>query len=149
MWKPLFGRKASPKQMAGDWMIWRWFDIFGRDGGSGDVYLRRLYVFKCPWFSVLIHRIKQPDPDRHPHDHPWDFVSFILRGWYQEWSEHETFEYTRPITKSNRVTAEKPHRIVNVSPDCLTLVITGPKKRSWGFHTEDGWIPWRDYICGE
>ncbi len=27
-----------------------------------------------------------------------------------------------------------------------TFVVSGPKRRSWGFHTEQGWVNHRDYL---
>jgi hypothetical protein len=33
---------------------------------------------------MYVHWIYQPDDDRDPHDHPWPFVSFVIRGGYAE-----------------------------------------------------------------
>ncbi len=27
-----------------------------------------------------------------------------------------------------------------------SLFITGPVVRTWGFHCENGWVPWRDFV---
>lgn len=42
--------------------------------------------------------------------------------------------------------AEEVHRIVAVEPNTWTLVLFGPKVRSWGFLTPEGWVPWRTYL---
>jgi hypothetical protein len=34
--------------------------------------------------AVRLHVIHTPDLDRALHDHPWTFVSLVLRGWYRE-----------------------------------------------------------------
>src|SRR5690606_17597095 len=34
--------------------------------------------------GVLLHRIDGPDPGLDLHDHPWPFVSIVLRGGYTE-----------------------------------------------------------------
>lgn len=152
MFKPFWSRKYNPeaKDESNDWLLWRWFDITSQqdqhDGFTGQVpvYLRRLYLVRTPLFSIMVHRILRPDPDRHVHDHPWDFLSILLRGRYSELRNNRI----RIRQWFNFCRAEGAHRITHVSDNCLTLVITGPKRRSWGFHTEDGWVGWRDYIYG-
>lgn len=155
MFKPFFNRKYDPDCIgeSNNWLFWRWYDITSQeDQGSRDsriiaeapVYLRRLYVVRTPWFSVMVHRIKRPDPDRHLHDHPWDFLAILLRGWYDE----QRPEGLRHRWLFNFCRAEGSHKITEVSDDCTTLVITGPKRRAWGFHTEQGWMGWREYIYG-
>lgn len=46
-------------------------------------YLIRWNLFECPAFSIKIHKILRSDYDCL-HDHPWAFLSFILRGGYVE-----------------------------------------------------------------
>jgi len=38
-----------------------------------------------------------------------------------------------------------PHRIELVTPEAWTLFVTGPIVRRWGFHTDHGWIHWRQW----
>lgn len=160
MWKPFFSRKLDPIEKAqwrfkGDWTFWRWFDIISRrDQGAGTandpVYLRRLVVFRCPLFSIMVHRILGPDPDEHLHDHPWTFLAIILRGFYIEERQREAEHFGTFYRRRwfNFCRAEGSHRIQRVSKHCTTLVITGRKRRRWGFHTEDGWVHWKEYIYG-
>jgi len=61
--------KRSPR-----WAFMQGFQV----AQNGRPYLDRLRVLQTPWFSVLLHRIHEPDLDRDPHDHPWPFVSLIL-----------------------------------------------------------------------
>lgn len=61
-----------------------------------DVYMARYWLFnpydretqqvKYRWFpwSVRLHLIHREDQDRHPHDHPWNARTIILRGGYEE-----------------------------------------------------------------
>ena len=120
---------------ASKWAFWRWYDIVL----DGELYLTRLNLIKTPWFSVKLHWIHKPDPDRDLHDHPWVFVSFILRGGYVEYeSKNPSQEKGKPksitcFNYKNKITA---HRIAEVVPNTLTLVISGPKDRvkSWGFY---------------
>ena len=54
-------------------------DVIARDGQE---YLRR-WMFRCKLFSVRLHHFIGADPDHH-HDHPFSFVSLLLRGSYTE-----------------------------------------------------------------
>lgn len=51
--------------------------------GSPDVYLRRWCIVKGPLFSIRIHQFLRDDHDVF-HDHPWSFVTLILKGGYWE-----------------------------------------------------------------
>ena len=70
---------------ASKWAFWRWYDIVL----EGEPYLTRLNLIKTPWFSVKLHWILRPDPDRDLHCHPWRFVSFVLRGGYEEYESKD------------------------------------------------------------
>lgn len=143
-------RKYQPVGGDPNWGLWRWHDIIPT--GETEVYLRRLYLVQTPWFGVKLHWIHRPDTDRHLHDHPWWFVSFVLWGGYEEIVPYagdykgKDIEY-RDISWFNFKRATDSHRIVclHESPT-LTLVINGPKTRTWGFHTENGFVPWRQYL---
>lgn len=104
------------------------------------------------WFSGRIHHILRSDLDRDLHDHPQDYVTIILRGGYREFRAEIidnrpqiVGRWHGPGTVLFRF-AEDPHRL-EVPPGTVTttLFITGPRRRTWGFHTRDGWVPWREY----
>lgn len=48
-----------------------------------DVYLVRYMVFKSEWFCIYIHRFMRSDGS-DPHDHPWNFITYIVSGGYKE-----------------------------------------------------------------
>lgn len=103
------------------WAFWRWQEC--RNPG-GVVCLRRLTIFRCPAFSVMLHWIYEAEPEGWYHTHGWRFWSFILGGWYVEDVDRRGriwrtwFNYKSPKTM---------HRVAQVAPDgCLTLVIAGP-----------------------
>lgn len=113
-------------------------------GLEGDVYLDRMYVLQTPWFGIMFHRIFRPDRQRDLHDHPWNFLSFVLRGWYEE----DTPEGVRRIRWVNWKWAEERHSIRWVSRSPVwTLVFTGRKRRTWGFWVDGGkrWVRWTEY----
>lgn len=63
-----------------------WNRLLGRsDIILGDsVYMRRWRFLNTPWFGIRLHHIIRSDYDRELHDHPFTFLSIILRGGYTE-----------------------------------------------------------------
>jgi hypothetical protein len=58
-----------------------------RDDGS--VYLKRWWIIRrshCKWlqFNIFLHQFLGSDEDRALHDHPWPFISWIVKGEYYE-----------------------------------------------------------------
>lgn len=109
--------------------------------------------------AARIHHILRSDNDRAVHDHPWHYLTIILRGGY--------FEETRRYDESGLYvgtqrkwygpgsilfrSAKSQHRLV--IPDgrtCWTLFITGNKQQHWGFYPiAETKIYWRDYLNSE
>lgn len=118
------------------WCLWRWTDF-----AQGGEYITRLHLIKTPWFAVCLHWINKPDPEPYLHDHPVTFLSLILRGGYSE----NRNGICRTNNWYNYIRATDQHRILSVKPGTLTLALMGPKVRDWGFHTEAGWVYWKDY----
>lgn len=50
---------------------------------DGQIYLIRYSLFSCPWFAIKLHNIVRDD-DICMHDHPWTYISIILKGGYVE-----------------------------------------------------------------
>jgi hypothetical protein len=113
----------------------------------GD-YMDRWWLFNPRWRidwmpAIRIHHIKRPDKDRAKHDHPFDFRSFILHGWYFE-EDLMCSSHFHPAGTTYRSAAERFHKITKVSDGGVyTLVICSPKRQSWGFlkyvTMEDAW----------
>lgn len=136
------------------WLFWRWKTV------SHNTYITRLDVLRTPWFEVKLHFMHGPDPERDPHDHPWPFLSLILRGQYVE-SRHLSWEgsYNNGqligVAQHSSVHVhhwfnwmpdpEQAHRITWCAPGTVTLVLALGRRREWGFHTRNGWVRWRDY----
>lgn len=111
--------------------------------GKGNVFFWRHTVLKTPWFAVYLHRFERSDADRCLHDHPWPFISLILRGGYFE-DMVDGRHWRRPGTVLVR-RAEAAHRIEldPGRPKPWSLVVVGRKARAWGFYTLHGWQSWR------
>jgi hypothetical protein len=115
----------------------------------GD-YMHR-WIFRTPWFTVRLHHILRSDDDRHFHDHPFDFTSFLLTGGYIEQTplpglppQFFTIRRHWPQFSIVRRKAEDLHKLTLTKP-VWTFVISGPKRREWGFETEQGWVHWEEY----
>ena len=131
---------AQTAEQARNWGLFHRFII----GDKGNVYLDRLTLLTTPWFSVKLHKIYRPDQQRDLHDHPWSFLSFVLRGSYVE----DTPGGDKKCRWWNFKKAEDSHSIKSVSRSPVwTLVFCGRRRRIWGFQV-DGvkrWLPWNEY----
>jgi hypothetical protein len=124
----------------------------------GDVYLSRLMIVRTRWFGVYFHIIRRPDWSRCQHDHPWSFITFILRGGYVE-QIGQSF-VTRRAGYIGYRSRQFEHSIVRLlSNTSWSLVLRGRDHEQWGFRTPEGKVPWarymklpnalRVYWCGE
>lgn len=117
-------------------------DILKEVDGVQRLYMRR-WTLRLPWFTVRLHHIVLDDVDRALHDHPWSFVSLVLRGTYDE-ERPAGRTRRRPGTIAYR-RATDLHRVTLATDAVWTLVVTGRHRRTWGFRTDDGWVPWYEY----
>lgn len=109
---------------------------------ESPIYLIRYSIFSCFLFSIKLHRILMSDDDCM-HDHPWSFISIILRGGYVEHTPKGKKLYGagsilwRPTPSVHKLEIFQP---------ATTLVITFRKVREWGFYTANGWQVWHTFI---
>lgn len=124
--------------------------------GDNMPYLVRYSLFSCRFFAIKVHHILISDDDCM-HNHPWGFISLILKGAYLE---HQIIERPDAIYphrkihfkiakyyKAGSILIRKPnsiHRLILTKP-VWTFVITFKKVQDWGFFTPRGFIDWRDY----
>lgn len=136
-----------------------------------EPYLVRYFIWKPDWLAKLkidpkkcgriyLHHILRSDYDRALHDHPWSFVSVMLKGGY--WEHRPSGADRDGNIKSRRTWYQAPAILRRPAPSihrlelpegktCWTLVFVGPKKREWGFWTRMlEWCSWKryDYING-
>src|SRR6202040_601720 len=74
-------RDEADRMRAPDQVITR------RGDGTQDPYMLRWFLFrsKRDWLPRLyLHKFLRSDDDRAPHDHPWWFISIMLKGSYTE-----------------------------------------------------------------
>lgn len=129
-------------------------DFIIRPGGpdSGD-YLRRWFVIpRNPVFNIYLHDIVKSDDDRALHDHPWTNCSIVLAGMYVEHTIAPGGVHHRTVRRAGDMVwrgAKAAHRLeIMPGSDALTLFITGPRLREWGFHCPQGWRPHHVFTAG-
>lgn len=158
----------------------KWCDQTGRThhitgGPRGEtVYLVRYIVFKSTWFSIYIHRFMRSDSD-DPHDHPWNFFTYIVEGGYTEryynmerpqhslkkntFKSYWTEEFNRREAGSlayrksqdiHKVELDRDYDISEIEKAPLTICLIGKRHRQWGFWTlkDRGakYMHWREYL---
>ncbi|WP_370179936.1 cupin domain-containing protein [Alteriqipengyuania sp.] len=111
----------------------------------GNDYLRRWWVIpRNPFANVYLHQIRKSDDDRALHDHPWPNTSFLISGVYVEHTPEGRFVRQAGDVVSRP--AEALHRLEVAPGSCaVSLFITGPKVREWGFECPHGWVHWKDF----
>jgi hypothetical protein len=113
------------------------------------VSMRRWHLIpRNPFFNVFLHHIIESDDDRALHDHPWVSLSVILDGSYVEITR--TGERLWPTDAIIFRRAKHAHRLVIKPLDAsfsgaLSLFITGPTIRQWGFLCPQGWRSAKEY----
>lgn len=118
-------------------------------------YMERFWVLHYRrWmpYSIRVHHILRSDTDRHLHDHPWPYITIILRGGYWEITKAPDLlgrlQY-RWYGPGSILVRNKDHRhkldLVE-GTTTWTLFIMGRKVNHWGFFTPEGKIPWRKYL---
>lgn len=133
-----------------------------RRGDGDEPYMERWHIVRHNTEAGeigpnhYIHRFVRSDAEEQ-HDHPWANTSVVLHGSYFEEVPAipddgslplEGLPPARLLRRAGDVVsreAKDVHAIRDVEPGTITLFVTGPKERDWGFHTEAGWIPWRQF----
>lgn len=128
---------------AGKGARWQFMSRFNIKRGS-DTYMERLRVIQTPLFGIYLHKFLRPDYDQFAHDHPWTFLSIVLRGGYTEMRRDK---YTGELVprkvggwrRFNLMRRDDAHFISELSrTPTWSLVFVGRRKRSWGFYVPDG-----------
>lgn len=127
--------------------VLRYREIWNR----GKCYMRRFYLTPTVFgYQLRLHHILLSDPEIDPHDHPYNFWSWIIKGKYIEQTyvvnhdAHISFSKNRKRWSLVRRPAETIHRLI-LSSDAWTVVLAGPTRREWGYHTANGFVPNKEY----
>lgn len=106
----------------------------------GEVFFRYNLV-KTKWFNLYLHQLDAPQ--WHPvgcHDHPWWFVTLLLKGGYLERQSIKVYNRKVGSKLTRRYPGQILYRRAEHSHDVITpygrswsLVLTGRKIHQWGF----------------
>lgn len=116
---------------------------------SDEPYLTRYYLFlkNRKWFpfNIFLHNFHKGDPD-DLHDHPWPYITIILRGGY--WEHNPKGRFWRAPGSVRIGTPRSLHRIeLEPNVSTWTLFIPGPKLREWGFMDKGIWKQHEQYLA--
>ncbi len=116
----------------------------------GQLYMARFWLLKeRSWlpFAIRLHEWHKPDDSRDLHDHPCDFRSIVLRGWYIEQDIYGS-AYVRCQGDTIAHRRDYWHTIIQITARQVTysLFIYSRDRQPWGFLVHGKKIPWEQYI---
>lgn len=133
------------------------------DRQTGENYMHRYYLLfkdrkKFP-INVTLHKIVKSD-DPIFHDHPWPYLTIILKGGYYEHTPFynnegmmigELSRWRGPGSFIWRKAKEFHWLELDANQPVTTLFFMGPQQRDWGFlvgrtKTKRRWIQWENYL---
>ena len=108
---------------------------------SGVLHFRRWRLFESSWFRFYVHEIAQTDQDKHLHNHPWNFASFVVKGGYVELLEGKLANAVHRF-QWNAHKAHEYHKVIYLHSDTPTvsLFFAYGRTRPWGYLTREGFI---------
>jgi hypothetical protein len=132
------------------------------DRTTGEDYLHRYYLFlkdrKHFPFNLTLHKIVRSD-EPVMHDHPWSYMTIVLRGGY--WEHTPVFNYEgKKIAEFQEwrgpgsviMRKANEYHWLELDPDvgpATTLFFMGPQQREWGFLKGNTWCKWKDYLASK
>lgn len=126
---------------------------------NDDIYMVRYFAFRSKYLTVYIHRFLRSDAEDH-HDHPFNFISYMVDGAYTEEILTKVDEYGappdtealqinkyelsvtrreagsfafRPARAVHRVIVDQDLRYADRKKGPLTVIVLGHRFRVWGF----------------
>jgi len=100
-------------------------------------------------FSIRLHHWVAGDPEEYQHAHPWNFVTIVFKGGYDDVGEGRPTDYVRGPTIRYRPLTWR-HAVINCIPGTWSLVITGRVVRDWRFWIGKDEVSeevWNDRAC--
>jgi hypothetical protein len=78
-----------------------------------------------------VHHWLGSDDDRAFHDHPWWFLTFVVKGGYTDKTPDGDEILRAPAIRFRP--ALHQHTVTYMPGGAWTVLVTGPKARTWGF----------------
>lgn len=107
---------------------------WGQPLGIAECPYAKRWIFDPRLFSVRVHHFVRSDDPRYKHDHPWWYLTFVVKGGYWDRGEEEATYLKAPAVAFRRAT--RPHYVDPDPGGVWTVVLTGRQKRVWGFHVK-------------
>lgn len=118
-------------------------------------YGSKILAILTGYTHIRLHHICRPDHDRDSHNHPFDYRTYIGKGFYAEQYEepgiHDSrlcgyrFVYAGSTATGSH---EKFHRIDLVPTEGVwTMFCMKQDKEDWGFERDGEYIPSRTYFA--
>lgn len=111
--------------------------------------LRRWKLTFGSLFSIRLHHWVKGDPEEYQHAHPWNFITIVLWGGYDDIGEGREPDLVRaPVVRYRPMSWR--HSVVNCRPHTWTLVITGRLLGSWRYWMHDNEVTeeeWNGRVC--
>jgi hypothetical protein len=120
--KPRHRQFKVPIGPDADPLMWRW---------------QILRIGRLP--RIFVHKFLRSDYDRALHNHPWAFVSVLLKGEYFEHTENGVIHRRAPSVVYRPITHRHRVELIEDRP-CWTLFLTGPECQRWGFFCQEGYV---------
>lgn len=144
-------RESRSEAPSKNWAIFhKQFVLVRRD--DNIIYLTRWWLVKTPWGGIIVHKMEGPDARPTLHDHPFSFVSIVLRGgYYERRLDPMTMRIVenRHVRRVNVMRRDDAHSIVHITrAPTWTLVFAGRHRRTWGFYTAYSNRPYNDVDDG-
>lgn len=119
-------------------------------GSEENPYLLRWYLIpRNSFLNIYLHKFLRDDDDRAFHDHPWNFLSFIVKGSYKE-DTVKGLIYRQWLSLAYRRATHRHRVILNrdetgIIQPCWTIVCTGKRIHEWGFWCPNGFVHWQTF----
>jgi hypothetical protein len=115
-------------------------------GETDNPYMLRWHIIpRNKFLCIYLHKFLRDDDDRALHDHPWNFVSVMLKGSYDEYTPEGVISRSAPSVAYRK--ADHQHRVELRSKACWTLVFRGSVIREWGFWCPQGFVHWKVFTA--
>lgn len=132
-------RKIANGKKSTDWVFFeKRFDVPDYDDPKGKPSRSRWRLIHTPWFGIYIHKWNKPDPRPTRHNHPWNFFSIVLKGWYVEHILDPEYNIlvSSVINWFNWVPRTKFHNVAMVSEGAISIMFVGKTHPDWGYMEE-------------
>jgi len=113
---------------------------------ENELYLKRLFLVNLERIGIYLHNVRLSDFPV-PHDHPWDFWTFVLSQGYIEHLGDGTSRRVKRFSFVHHEAKDLHWLELEDGKPAWTLFIRFKKKRDWGFMFDDGeWIKAQDVL---